>query len=142
MQATSRREHIAARLRHHWLVEVGAAISEMPRDEWIEHLDSLGCYARFGFGSPAPWSDPPLVVPFQADLIAEVTDHLSDRQLSDYLDAIETVWDVAIAHILEEGMPADQAVTLAESELYLEFKGSLVLMSETQAAAIDRGVRP
>lgn len=132
----NRTEEIRDRLAKHWAY-VGVAVSPIPPEHW-EGLQ-LGPMTQFGVGSPQPFHLEPLVVPFQPELINEITQSLTPDDFSDYLDAIESIVDVAIRLVLEEGLDPDEAIIAGEIELIDDgFTGSVALLSDTQAAFLDR----
>lgn len=139
MNLTARAEHIRDRLSRHWLIEVGAATSPMPIEDWHIAAGDLGPHARFGAGWPMPWDEPKLIVPFCAEIIDKVTAELSEEDLDTYLSAVEYLVDLEIGFILD-GISREEAVVLAEDQLSETGPGSLVLLSDTQATALDRSV--
>lgn len=139
MNLTVRAEHIRDRLSRHWLIEVGAATSPMPIEDWHIAADDLGPHARFGLGWPMPWDEPQLIIPFCPELIDQVTCQLSEADLDTYLGACEFLVDVELGHIVD-GLSREQAVVVAEDTLNEVGPGSLVLFTDTQLEALDRGI--
>lgn len=139
MSVTSRADDIRERLKVYWLDEMGCPVSPMPRHKWDPVLDQLGPYAIYGVAWPLPFDDPqgPLIIPFQAELIADVTSHLSDEDLSDYLDAIEHLLELQVTQRIDGASP-EAAVSAAEAELDEHCKGSIILIQNTHLAALDR----
>lgn len=145
MNVTSRADDIRTRLTKYFLDEIGCPVSPMPSDEWDLIVDELGPYARFGIAWPMPFAEegePPLIIPFQAELIADVTSQLSDEDLSDYLDAVEHLGELQIIERLaddgEVAVDSETALRNAEAELDKEFPGTVDLLQRTQFNALDR----
>lgn len=139
MNLTARAEHIRDRLSRHWLIEVGVATSPMPLEDWGVTKHDLGPHARYGLGWPMPWEEPELIIPFCPEIIDQVTAELSDEDLSSYLGTCEFLVDVCIGLVID-GYSRDDSIVEAESMLSDLGPGDLVLFSETQVAALDRGI--
>lgn len=140
MNLTARAEHIRERLKRHCLIELEVPTSPMPIEDWQLAIGDLGPHARFGVAWPMPWDDEPhLIVAFCPELIDRVTERLSEADLDAYLSAVEFLVDKQISHIVD-GLTREQAVVRAEDDLNEIAGGSLVLLSDTQIAALDRGV--
>lgn len=135
MNVTSREEMIHDRLIRYLIEDLGAAASPMDRSKWDEYSADLGPSARFGVSWPVPYtSEHPFTVGFQPQVLAEVTAELSDEDLSDFLDAIETLIAIQISHLCD-GLDRHEAISRAAEEMTDSMPGSMWLLVEADIEA-------
>lgn len=134
----SRRDDIRNRLAAFLLEERCVAVACVPSKTMadrpvIGHL--------FGWFPPMPIEDNAdlLVVTFSPELIADITEWLTDEQLDTYLGVVEMFLDGYIGAI-ESGTDTREARVRTESELFDSDPDALTLFSEIEARALDLGI--
>lgn len=130
-----RRTQIIERFTAHFTA-IGAQPLVVPADEWADVGDQHNLRVQLGFRRPVA-SD--LVARFCPDLVVAQTEHLSDRDFTAYLDAMQFVLDseATLGPLVE----LDDATAVVDQALAERAPGSLRLLTEVQMAWIDRQSR-
>lgn len=97
----------------------------------------------FGWFPPLPLGEPSdlLVVSFCPELMAEITEWLSDSELERYLCTIEAVLD-GYFDAATHGIDAEVARERIESDIFDKNPDTLALFSEIELRALDAGIVP
>lgn len=125
----NREQHIRERFNKHF-TEIGVDPTPMILDDWLQldHQDNL----RVRHGIRRVESD--LRGRFCPELINLQTEHLTDRELKIYLDALQFAVDIDS----ESDKNIDTAVQDTDAELAERAPGSLRLMTQVQMEWLDR----
>lgn len=132
----TRTEEIKTRLNNHFIKEIGVPTATPYREGW----ESFPVTAQHPFGwiTPVPFGDPPLLVCFCPDVIAAQTDHLDDVDLNIYLTLLEYMLDRHIILFGDAGVEQNQ--NRIEEELLQYWPGAVTVMNDVQLRALDEKV--
>lgn len=137
---TDRRDLIRNHLAAHLLEGRGCAVV-CPSKETVTQFPIDG--HLFGWFPPMPLDENSdlQVVSFCPELMAEITDWLTDDQLLVYIATIEALLDGYI-DALQHGTSSDEARERVEAEIFDADPDALALFSEIELRALDAGIVP
>jgi hypothetical protein len=125
--------YIETRLVTH-LNEIGADPSVLDVATWRRLPDDPEDTRRL-LGFTAPIKEADWYTPFCPQIIAESASGFDDKELEDYIDAIEYAMDFeVISHML----PASERIFAADNAMIEHGPGSMRLISEAQMHMLDR----
>lgn len=138
---TSSKDLIRNTLTAHILENLGCAVV-CPSKEIVTQFPVDG--HLFGWFPPMPLADENsdlLIVSFCPELMAEITEWLTDDQLLMYLATIEALLS-GYCDALQKGTSSEAARERVESEIFDASPEALTLFTEVEMRALDAGIVP